>query len=856
MNRNNKKLTRLVLSAAIAATFASGVVFAQDAAPAPAPVPAATQDQATPPPATGKKAPAKETTALDAVVVTGNTANGGLRKIDTSYNITTATQEQIRLANPKSTADLLKISPGLWPESTGGQTGANIEIAGFPGGGDAPFNTVQMMGSPLYGMPTLSFFEQTSIFRLDDTVERVEIIQGGPAVVFADGQMGASENFILKTGSDTPEGSVGVTYGNEGLWRADAFYGFKIADKWYGSVGGFYRESDGVRDPQYKADKGGQFTATLKHDFDNGGTLMLYARALNDKNQFITPIPLVQTGTDNFHEYPGFDPLTGTYYSKDIQHVRLPGYPGGGTNANLANGRGAKFNFFGGNYDTDFGDGWHISDKFLIDGGDANTNALFSGTNPASLDDELYNLGSNFGGLQLPAGSATATYKDGSPVAGNQSVIKQGWWYIHKHLRNINNDFRISKEIFEGNTLTAGLYLAHYTDNDTWSQGNSMLMTNQVHAKPVIVSYTQNGQVYQRTDNQGFLDYGMGTANFTESNRATNKAFYLSDSWRSGPWLADLSIRTENIDAANRTCNNSAVDLDGNPNTIYDNQTPVCNGTFNYTHYDKTHTSYTGGLNYEIQSNMSVYVRANKGAHFNDFDNGIRGNGDNPPPMQKIENFEGGFKYQSKYIYADISIYRKIFSGLLFTPTDANGVALVGQSQTYGSASKGVNVQGTVTPIENLSFGVVANYMDGKYSHNTSCLPNTNQVTGEFTCVFINGQQLQRQPKFRYALTPSYRVPFSWGDVTAFVTYSHVGPHTQDPTGLQQLGTYSTVDFAIVANIQDSWQLRLQGTNITNELGLTESNSRIFGTAAGTDGVILARPLEGREINVQAKYFF
>ena len=59
----------------------------------------------------------------------------------------------------------------MWPESTGGQTGANIEIAGFPGGGDAPYFTTQLMGSPLYGMPTLSFFETTSIFRLDDTMK-------------------------------------------------------------------------------------------------------------------------------------------------------------------------------------------------------------------------------------------------------------------------------------------------------------------------------------------------------------------------------------------------------------------------------------------------------------------------------------------------------------------------------------------------------------------------------------------------------------------------------------------------------------------------------------------------------------
>ena len=90
----------------------------------------------------------------------------------------------------------------MWPESTGGQTGANIEIAGFPGGGDAPYFSTLLMGSPVYGMPTLSFFETTTLFRLDDTIESVEILQGGPSVVFADGQMGATANFFLKTGTE------------------------------------------------------------------------------------------------------------------------------------------------------------------------------------------------------------------------------------------------------------------------------------------------------------------------------------------------------------------------------------------------------------------------------------------------------------------------------------------------------------------------------------------------------------------------------------------------------------------------------------------------------------------------------
>jgi outer membrane receptor protein involved in Fe transport len=848
---NSKQMNRLILSAAITGILMSATAMAQDSTQA--------QDtQATTAPATAKKAPprqanAKTTTTLQQVVVTGSAT--GVKKIDASYTLTTADAEQIKQANPKSTADLLKIAPGLWPESTGGQTGANIEIAGFPGGGDAPFNTVQMMGSPLYGMPTLSFFEQTTIFRLDDTIERVEILQGGPSVVFADGQIGATENFILKQGTEVPSGSIGVTYGSENLKRVDGFYGFQLAPNWYGSVGGFYRDSDGVRDPQFAADKGGQLTATLTHDSDNG-TMMFYARRLDDKNQFITPIPLIQNGTDSFSAYPGFDPLKDTYNSKYIQHVFLAGYPGGGTHADLANGRGAKMNFFGGNFDYDLGNGWTISDKFLIDAGDVDTNALFSGSNPATLNDELYNTPSSQGGFELPAGSATATYAGpggGGAVDPNQSVIHQGWWYIHKHLKNINNDFRLSKEIFEGNTLTAGVYLAHYTMDDKWALGNQMLMTNTPNARPIMVSYNDAGTIKQLTDNQGFLD--NGGFNIAQHGKATNKAFYLSDSWRVGPWLFDASARLENQDATNNVCNLTNVPLDGDPNTLYNNSVPVCNGTFANTNYNKTHTSWTVGANYQLADNMSVYVRANKGVHFADFDNGIRGaTTGNTAPVQKIQNLEGGFKYQSDLIYADISIYHKQFNGLSFQPTDGAGTP-VGAPALYGSDSKGINLSGAITPIENLKLMLVANYLDGHYSHNNSCFKFTNVVTGVSGCQFINGVQLQRQPKFRYMFTPSYRIPFAWGDVTAFVTYTHVGPHTQDQSGLQQLGTYSTWDFGVIANVQKNWQLRLQGTNVTNELGLTESNSRIFGTAV-SGGVILARPLEGREINFQVKYLF
>src|SRR6185437_11081475 len=167
--------------------------------------------------------------SLQEVVVTGTPELSGVRLLDASFPVSSASLQQIRLAQASSAADVLKIVPGLWAESSGGETGANIEVAGFPGGGDAPYVTYQIEGSPVYPAPTLSFMDNSSLLRLDDTIARVEVVQGGPSVVYSNGQMGATTNMILRHGTPTSHGDVALTLGDEGLYRLDGFYGGPLA---------------------------------------------------------------------------------------------------------------------------------------------------------------------------------------------------------------------------------------------------------------------------------------------------------------------------------------------------------------------------------------------------------------------------------------------------------------------------------------------------------------------------------------------------------------------------------------------------------------------------------------------------
>jgi outer membrane cobalamin receptor len=812
---------------------------------------------------------AQTSQTLQEVVVTATAT--AVRKLDASYNIVSADRQLILQSNPLSSADILKLSPGIWPEASGGQTGANIEVAGFPSGGDSPFFTNMIEGMPLYGSPSLSFMDSSSLYRLDDTIQRVEVVQGGPAAVFGPGQMGATANYILRTGSDTPTGEVKATYGNEGLWRLDSFYGFPIGKGWYGSLGGFYRVSKGVRSPQFPSDQGGQFTGTLKHSLD-GGSVTFWTRVLDDKNQFIVPVPVVEggsAGSPSFSAYPGFDPLTSSYGSYANQNVVVPG-PYGFVPANLANGRGAQLYYFGSSYDQTIG-AWSLHNAFIADGGGLDTNAFFSGSNPTPLSYYLY--GCNMpepagfcdgvtsgegtdndavqGGPYLPSQNIQAVYStNGAPVPLSTDVIHQGWWFIQKSLQNFADDFHIGREIFTGNTLTGGVYLAVYEDNDKWSLGNQMLMTNTPNATPINLSYLSGGTVNYLTSPQG-LNYNGGF-NIAEHGNGRNVAGYFSDSWRLGPLLLDAGARLEHVDIHQRTCNLTAVAL-GTATDLFDNAVNQCDGTWDYEHYVRTRPTFTVGANYDFSSNMSAYVRVNNGVHYDDFDNGIRNAKGTFGPLEIIHNYEAGFKFQNSFLYADVSGYLRNFDGLQTTPTNAQGVPFSGQIVTYGATTHGIDFNGYIGPFAGMTLRVLGDWMDGHYKNASACVPTTNGL-GQGFCANYNGAPLQRQPKFQVRVTPSYAVPVPWGDVNLWLTYEYVGQRYEDQTGQQPLGTYHMLGGGMTTDVGDNWEFSVRGTNLTNELALTEGNARRGGAEAGINGVILARPFEGREVNFSAEY--
>ncbi len=229
--------------------------------------------------------------------------------------MTSISSETLKAARPISAADVMKLVPGLWPETTGGVSGPNIAVRGFPTGGDAKFVTMQIDSLPIYPASSLSFLDNSTQLRLDETVKRVETTIGGQAVLFGNGQPGATVNFVQKNGRDDQGGVLLGTFGSGAFYRIDGYYGAELGSGWYGSIGGFYRTAKGVRNTQFPSDQGYQISGTLSRDIEDG-SFTLYGRTTYDRNAFFTPIPLVRTGSGNdieLHPYPGFNPTKDTF---------------------------------------------------------------------------------------------------------------------------------------------------------------------------------------------------------------------------------------------------------------------------------------------------------------------------------------------------------------------------------------------------------------------------------------------------------------------------------------------------------------------------------------------------------------
>lgn len=708
---------------------------------------------------------------FEQIIVTGTASGKAIRKVDTAYATTSLSDEDMKKLAPKSTADIFKAVPGVWAESSGGVSGANVFVRGFPGGGDAPFLTVQLQGVPVFQPPTLSFLENSTLFRLDETVAFMDGLRGGPNSVVSNGQPGLTTNFLLKEGSDETEGLVKYTTSSYDLQRLDAVLSGALADDLYFMVGGYVQQSSGIRDAGFNSEKGNQFTINITKELENG-SFNLFSRITDDHGTWYLPTPLID-GVDN--EYTQIGTL-------NRQATIQFGSEGTSQSFDFGDGRGWDGAITGGSINLEFGDGWTFVDRFAYTQGDANTLGLVPNGNPTTIsqlsEDNRY-LNTD-GTLAAITGAVT-----GNAYSGDTPIQQIGRWVVLKEIEAFTNDLAITKES-ENFSATVGLYSSSFSANDWWSLGN--------HAYHVV---TPGGESLTGISCNDFEDSCGWNYDITSTGDGTTTAFYGALEYRFNEKItADIGLRQENHEIE------YSVDegLDG---TIT-----------KFVQYDESDTAWTLGGNYQFTRNAGVFVRASKGSkmpYFDDFRDNYAVYQDGGDLIQDVTQYELGFKIaESNY---------NLYATGFFSQADDVSVSRPGEP---------------VTANENEAIGVeldAAYFNDNGFSITLNATIQDTEIVKSETTPAIVGNEAKRQPGWQLRLTPSYDFDLGAFYANAYTTFVMVDDRFSNDgdaaTGEQiVLDGYEQLDVGISVLSDDGLKFELSMQNVTDEEGLTEGDPR------------------------------
>jgi iron complex outermembrane recepter protein len=549
----------------------------------------------------------KEKDYFEQIIVTGTASGTAVRKVDSAYATTSMDADTIKKLAPKSTADLFKAIPGIWAESSGGVSGANVFVRGIPSGGDAPFVTVQLQGVPVYAPPTLSFLENSTLFRLDDTISFMDGLRGGPSSVLSNGQPGLTTNFLLKEGGESTEGSIKYTTSDYDLQRIDGVLSGSLADDLYFMIGGYVQQSPGIRDAGFTSEKGHQFTVNITKVLDNG-KLNLFTRVTDDHGEWYLPVPLVD-GVDASYNQLG---------TKNRQATIQYGSDGQSEAFDFGEGRGWDGSVSGGSIQLELADSWTFVDRFGYTKGDADTLGLVPNGNPVALSTVADN------------GTSAVGVVTGKTYSANTLVQQQGYWVVRKQIEAFSNDMALTKTMdsFKG---TVGFFATTFSANDWWSIGNQVFQVVE-----------KGGEVLTGIDCNDNQDSCGWNYDINSTGDGRTKALYVSGEFKlNEQWTVDAGVRQEN----------HVIEY-----TVDEGLTGHVSKA---VQYDENDTAWNVGANWQMERDMGIFVRASHGSkmpYFDDFRDNFGAYQANDDLIKDIDQIEVGFKLaKSNYnLYATV----------------------------------------------------------------------------------------------------------------------------------------------------------------------------------------------------------
>ncbi|MDP9618119.1 UNVERIFIED_ORG: outer membrane receptor protein involved in Fe transport [Stenotrophomonas maltophilia] len=787
---------------------------------------------------------------LDAVVVTG--AARTQRRFDASFAVNSLSREDVQKLAPKSYADLLGSVPGIHVEATGGEVQNITRLRGIPT--DRGFIAFQQDGLPLYQELDGHFFNSgDGMNRFDVMNQRVEIVRGGPAPIYASSG-GAIVNNILAEGSEQTHGKAQLTVGDTGLYRGEMYQSGDLGKDTFYAVGGFLRQHDGYRDNGFPNDKGGQIRGNIKHYFDDTSWFKVNGTFVDDHNTFYLPIPVADPRNPSVPLDPYIDYFDGTLNSPSLRSVNLKYLDGGGVlqgmNRDLADGRHMRFGNIGFQYENTASD-WTISLKTGYTKGRNTFDALYSTTNP--VDARVFANGylgaarSAFGAGVARMGYALAGSNGASaydPYADSGLVISAQYRAADSDFYSGQADFsatRLFETAWGSHDLNIGANTAFF-GTTAFSLYQDMLM--EMRGKPRLldlVAYGNDGAPLGYVTDKGALRYT------TTLNRgkvdARMFAVYANDTWAlTDRFKLDAGIRHERYRYEGYAEQTAQVDL-GDRTTLADNTTRRFTGVVQNHRLDPSATNWTVGANFDFTSSVGAYARV---SHMEIVPNSSVARSIDPTIVQtQLDQYELGLKagFARSYLYLT-AFYTKFdplnASFVAFNPTTGRNdqsVPFIGTA-----VSKGIELDGLFRPLDWFSIAGSITVSDPQYDS----LQNDSGADP----AAVNGKQIVREPKLYGNLRPTFSFQHGQDQFETWLRYDVVGKSYVDLFNQTALPAYQTLGLGVSWK-RGNWGAQLVGDNLTNEKGLTEGNTRTDALAGqGSAEAIYGRPLFGRNVRL------
>ncbi|HEY4082563.1 MAG TPA: TonB-dependent receptor [Burkholderiaceae bacterium] len=788
-------------------------------------------------------------TSLGTVVVTGRAGVKQRTKEETSYSVTTIDEGTLRQQAPTSVTESLKSVPGFWVESSGGEASGNVRARGIPVDG---FGSITLLddGMPVQNDPAMGYLNADQAFRLDESVDGIQVVRGGPSSIFYTNAPAGAVNYLQRKVGDKASGLVKFTAGDYGLGRSDFWFGTPVGNGLKASISGFYRQDNGIRDPGFKADQGGQVRVMLEKDW-NSGSLSFDVKRLDDRVFFDLGIPIYRNSGGSLVAAPGFDGNYGTVAGPETQHLTLRTATG---NFDFDNSKGTQVKRTQSTlkFMQKLDENIRFTDNLRVNKETEVRNGVYP--NSVQTAGSLYTQAAPLLALYPGATQLQLRYTNapGTLVTDpNSLTLVDGLRSLTMPVTETMNDARLSMRFDAAGThdFTVGYYLANV--NETFTRFSSSVLSDaQSNARLLdLVATDAQGKVLGSVTSNGVYQNGYEFAN--ASGHGLTTALYLADEWQLTDKLRiDAGLRREHISLTGWNEGKQKVNL--NDGQYADSQ--ILGGTGVFTPYKGSFskTGWTLGANYQFDKQSGVFSRWTSTFRLPSNSSYI----DNPtasPIVQTMQLGEAGYKWANEVAELYATVFYTKYDNVQFTNyvSGLNGVS-TNQTGFANTKTKGIEFEGGLYPVEWFDVTASVTIEQPKYEN----LVYTSLVNGAPVVSNFQGNQLIRVPKSSLRIVPGLNL-FE-NKLRVQMSAEFEGKRYSDTANSVVLPAYHTLNASASYQVDKHWSLFGYVDNLNNSLGLTEGNPRAGEVQSGDayKNVFIARPLLGRSYRAAVMYKF